>query len=106
LSEIDYLGPPESIEFIRLEAKGGTSIATVDKDAFNLSANPVGDRLSLSGLQGNETLRIYNIGGSLLSTGKATGETETVSIAHLPAGMYFISIQSNERISTFKFLRK
>ncbi|MDR2805474.1 MAG: cadherin-like beta sandwich domain-containing protein, partial [Dysgonamonadaceae bacterium] len=40
LSEIDYLGPPESIEFIRLEAKGGTSIATVDKDAFNLSANP------------------------------------------------------------------
>jgi uncharacterized protein (TIGR02145 family) len=93
---------------IRCIKSNNTAISDVaiDKSDFNLSANPAGNRLSLSGLQGNETLRIYNIGGSLLYSGQATGETETVSISRLPAGMYFVNIQSKERISTCKFIKK
>ncbi|MDR2087431.1 MAG: T9SS type A sorting domain-containing protein [Dysgonamonadaceae bacterium] len=84
----------------------GNGIADIQANNISVYSNPAGDQIIISGLQGNETLRFYNIAGNRLFTNKATDKTSTVSFAHLPAGVYFVSIQTNERISTHKFILK
>jgi hypothetical protein len=109
---MEFLGPPERVEYLEVKKIGtiepGTSIpeTAAGKNAVYLSVNSANDYLTIFGLQGNETLRFYSINGTLLLGGKATGETTTVSIANLPAGMYLVGVQSEEGISTHKFVKR
>ncbi|MCL1942650.1 MAG: leucine-rich repeat protein [Candidatus Azobacteroides sp.] len=52
--------------------------------------NPATDYITISGLQGGETLYFYTIGGQLLFSRQAAGETERIAVGHLPAGLYFV----------------
>jgi hypothetical protein len=75
-------------------------------NAVTVYSDPAADRLTLSGLQGNETLRIYSISGNLLLSDTATGETTLIDVAHLPAGIYLVGIQSDKGVSTHKFIKQ
>jgi hypothetical protein len=75
-------------------------------NAVTVYSDPAANRLTLTGLQGNETLRIYSISGNLLLSDTATGETTTIDIAHLPAGIYLVGIQGDKGVSTHKFIKQ
>ena len=68
-----------------------------------VSPNPATDFVSVSGLQGNETLYFYNINGQLLITRKASVETENVPVGNLPSGIYFVKISNGQ---TLKFVKR
>jgi len=69
---------------------------------INVFPNPAVDFVTVSGLQGNETLYIYNINGQLLITRKAAGETETVPVGHLPSGVYLLKTSSGQTVKWVK----
>jgi hypothetical protein len=107
-SAMELLGAPESIEFLSLVPQGpaiGASIAETASSKEAPSVRSSAESLLLSGLQGNETLSVYNLNGNQLLRSRATGETETVSIRHLPAGMYLVRVQGNGKASTHKFIK-
>ena len=68
-----------------------------------VSPSPATDFITISGLQGNETLYFYNITGQLLITRKAASKTEQISVGHLPAGIYFVKTSSGQ---TLKWVKK
>jgi hypothetical protein len=104
---INVLGPTESIEFYDISLQGTmTPIADVSYDASKQSVHASAGRLTIAGLQGNETLRIYSISGNQLLSDKAIGETTVINIAHLPAGIYLVGIQGDRGISTHKFIKQ
>ena len=74
-----------------------------ETSTFALFPNPVTDFITVSGLQGNETLRFYNFSGQLVITQKASSETEKVQVNNLPAGMYLLKMDNGQ---TLKFLKK
>ena len=66
------------------------------------SPNPAADFITISNLQGNETLYIYNINGQLLITRKTTSETETVPVGHLPSGIYLLKTSAGQTLKWVK----
>jgi hypothetical protein len=83
-----------------------SGINELPQTAITVSTHLANDYLTISGLQGNETLRIYSIAGNLLLSDTATGETTVIDIAHLPAGIYLVGIQGDKGISTHKFIKQ
>jgi hypothetical protein len=69
---------------------------------IRLYFDPSSDALKISGLQGNETLRVYNINGQLLLTCKATGETENIPVGHLSSGIYFVKVNNGQALKWVK----
>jgi hypothetical protein len=68
-----------------------------------LTPAPSGSSVTITGLQGNETLHFYNINGNLLFSHKAMAETEIISVAHVPAGVCFVRINNAQ---VLKWLKK
>jgi len=64
--------------------------------------SPTTDFITISGLQGNETLRFYNINGQLVLTRKASGEMENVAVGNLPAGIYLLKVDNGQIIKWIK----
>jgi hypothetical protein len=80
-----------------------TSIKQViDKPTITISPNPATNFITISGLQGNETLHFYNMNSSLLLSHKATSETENISISHLPVGVYIVKISGKKTLKLIK----
>ncbi|MDR2384370.1 MAG: T9SS type A sorting domain-containing protein [Tannerella sp.] len=66
---------------------------------------PDRENILLSGVSGKAAVVLSGINGQiLLRCNMADGEA--ISVSHLPAGMYFVSIRSNGRTSTHKFIKK
>jgi len=64
--------------------------------------NPANDYIAISGLQNNETLCLYNINGQIVLTRKATSETESIVVSHLPAGIYFVKTEMGQVLKWVK----
>jgi hypothetical protein len=79
-----------------------TGIEYIILPAVGIYPNPATDYISLTGLQGNETLRVYNINGKLLLTCKATGETENIPVGHLSPGIYFVKVNNGQALKWLK----
>jgi hypothetical protein len=80
-----------------------SALQVIDKQPIAIHPNPATNFISINGLQGNETLHFYNISGNLLFSHKATSEMESISVSHLPAGVYFVRIGDEK---TIKFIKK
>jgi hypothetical protein len=72
----------------------------------NISVFSSADQIVVSGLQGNETLRFYNLNGKLWLSRKTAGKTENIPVDYLPSGVYFLNIQTGEGTMTHKFVKK
>jgi len=70
--------------------KSYTNIPKLQQQGIFVFPSLAVDFVTVSGLQGNETLYFYNISGQLVITRKARGEVENIPIGHLPAGVYFV----------------
>jgi len=68
--------------------------------------NPATDVLHVSGLEGNYTVKIMNIlGQSVYSTAGSSPEL-LLNIGHLPSGMYFLRVESNQKATTCKIIKQ
>jgi hypothetical protein len=82
-----------------------SGIAETTQPAASVYLNPAAKNIRLSGIDGKASVALSDINGRIVLRRNIAGE-ETLSVAHLPAGMYFASIQTNEKISTQKFIIK
>ncbi len=73
------------------------------KNQVSIHSNPATSIITASGLQGNKMLKFYNINGNLLLSHQAAGETENITVNHLPAGVYIIKISDGQ---TLKWIKK
>jgi hypothetical protein len=80
-----------------------TGVDPIASPLVALTLSPSGGSVTISGLQGNETLHFYNMNGNRLFSHKATAGTETISTAHLPVGVYFVRVNNRQ---TLKWLKK
>ena len=69
---------------------------------ITISPSPATDFVTVSSLQGNETLYFYNINGQLLITRKVSSETESVPVGHLPAGIYLLKTSNGQTLKWMK----
>jgi uncharacterized repeat protein (TIGR02543 family) len=91
LSDFTFIGNSTSVE----ELSVTPTIA--------IYPNPAADFITITGLQGDETLHFYTINGQLLFSHKATGKTENIPVGHLPAGIYFVKTSNGQ---TLKWVKK
>ncbi|RYD97127.1 MAG: T9SS type A sorting domain-containing protein [Sphingobacteriales bacterium] len=75
-------------------------IAIVKTATIDIYPNPATDRLSLSGLKGNETIFIYDVSGKLILHVKAESALVHISLNNLAEGMYHINITDEEGSSS------
>ena len=73
-----------------------------DANTLVVYPNPASDFVTIEGLQVGETLQIYGVEGNMILSFNAVQEKETVEIAHLPSGMYFV--KANDQIA--KMIKK
>jgi YD repeat-containing protein len=78
-------------------------IQEIVKSAVSVYPNPAVENICLPDINGKVVLSDVN--GRILLNRSISGK-ETIPISHLSAGVYFIQIQTNEGISTVKFIKK
>lgn len=88
--------------------------ANLSEEQLNIYPNPVFDRLTISGLKNNTEnliLRIFGSDGAILGqqqlSSPSSGEQEVrIDMGPLPAGMYFIQLQSGDKVFTKKVIKR
>jgi hypothetical protein len=79
-----------------------TGIADIKPHSLQVSPNPATDFITISGLQTNETIRLFDLNGRLLISRRATSEKEMISVNHLPAGWYLVRVGSGQTVKLVK----
>lgn len=89
---------------------GPTGIADAKISSITISPNPTNEYLTIKGLNqllNNGNVSIRSIDGRVIKELSVTEiQNETINLATLQEGIYFITIQSNNFLSTFKFLKQ
>jgi len=89
-----------------------TSSATKNNLSNSIKArlfpNPSKDVININGLSASSKtmLSLYTISGRLIQQVTANAESYSFNIEKLPAGNYYITIQSGEKIATLKFVKE
>jgi hypothetical protein len=89
-------------EFTNIIEESGSDITPVNQPSLQLFPNPASDFVNLSGLQVNETIRLFDLNGRLFISRKAASESETVPVSHLPAGLYVVRIGNGQTVKLVK----
>ncbi|MDR0507551.1 MAG: leucine-rich repeat protein [Dysgonamonadaceae bacterium] len=82
---------------------GSSGINYAGSSSLRVYPSPAAESVTISGLQGSETLYFYNISGNMLFARQATCETENIPVGHLPAGVYFVKTNNGQ---TLKWIKK
>jgi hypothetical protein len=82
--------------------KSLSSIKTIEAQKIAVYPNPATDFITINGLQINETIRLFDLNGRLFISRKAASESETVSVSHLPAGLYVVRIGNGQTVKWVK----
>ncbi|MCL2649609.1 MAG: T9SS type A sorting domain-containing protein [Candidatus Azobacteroides sp.] len=99
---IDLTGNGGGDAIIVKYSLSNTSIQELYQSPIAISPSPATDFISVSGLQGNEMLYVYNINGQQLLSRKASGETEQIAVSHLPTGIYLLKTNDGQMIKWVK----
>ena len=70
--------------------------------------NPASSILNIDN-QSNEVvsaIAIYNLSGALVQEVKSTTSLQSISVADLQSGIYFVKIQMNSKVANYKFIKK
>jgi hypothetical protein len=77
-------------------------IAGKSTHTISVYPNPATDFVTVSGLQGRETITIRDLSGKLVQSRKATGTTESFAVGGLPKGVYLVQISNGESVKLVK----
>ncbi len=82
------------------------SVQTISNLSIQLFPNPASDKIFVSGIEINSTVKISDLNGRILSEIKNTeGVTAGINISNLPSGIYFLETKSNEKILRNYFVK-
>lgn len=108
--------PLNGVNYYRLkqtDKDGNTTISKIVLVDFNkgiivkLYPNPVKEMLNVEGLSGAKTtISIIDLNGRVLSTTSTTNAVYNWSIKTLPAGNYYLRIESDRKVNTVKFIKE
>ena len=80
-----------------------------NRSSVFIYANPFNDQITITGKVPSEvvgkTAKIYGITGQLFMTQKLVSEKTTITISHMPHGIYILRLEGEGRPSIFKLLR-
>ena len=81
---------------------------TKNNPVIKLYPNPAKDVLKIAGLNASAkaTLSLFNVSGKMVQQSIATGETYTFNLQKLAAGSYYITIKSDKKVTTLKFVKE
>ena len=79
-----------------------TAVPEASTGDIRVYPNPTSDYLTVSGLDGGSTIRIYANDGKLLETTTADDNTATLQVSHLTQGTYLLQINT----TIIKFIKK
>ncbi|KEY19796.1 BspA family leucine-rich repeat surface protein [Kaistella antarctica] len=90
------------------DALGTCALITTRADFTNLKLfpNPVKDYLTIDGLEGKETLTVYDTTGRLMQTSKANGKELKLNFSTYAKGMYLVTITSEKGSTTKKIIKQ
>ena len=80
----------------------------ISNAALSLYPNPAKDIIKVQGLSlpAETTLSLFNASGKLLQHSITTGESYTYNIQNLPAGNYYIKVQTAGKNTTLQFVKQ
>jgi len=85
---------------IHVTFKSTESIKDVNGVTISVAPNPVNDKLMVTGIY--DKLEIFSLSGQILTTAY---HQPFINVTHLAKGIYFVKIQSNGQICTFKVVK-
>ena len=90
------------------DALGTCALATANADftSLKLFPNPVKDYLTIHGLDGKETVALYDLSGRLLQTSRANGKEVRLNLSLYAKGMYLLTITSEKGSTTKKIIKQ
>lgn len=86
-----------------IQFKNVLSVKETSPVSFAVYPNPARDLLTISSKE-NGLIHIYNQLGALVKTAEKTKVTEEIMVSNLVAGIYIVTISSNNRITTKKIV--
>jgi len=102
-------GNPDKYQFLPgfarsvLQPCANVSVSSFEEMPIKAYPNLFRSHLSIEGLTGNEQFALRTVTGSLL---KETDQVEALELSQLAAGMYFLSIYSEEKHKTLKLIKQ
>ena len=90
------------VKHTTLHAQWTSVVRAAETSLLAVYPNPATNRITISGLEGVEIISVINIAGVPVINLSAASETETVSINHLPEGVYFIKVVKDGETETVK----
>jgi hypothetical protein len=78
----------------------------IGEEDFKLSPNPAFDNINVTAREEIKTLNIYSITGQLLRSMRPGMSTIDVDISELTSGLYLMSIETSEEVSTQRFIKE
>jgi hypothetical protein len=93
---------PSSLSSAITFERSFSPIKTIETPKIAVYPNPAADFVTISGLQVNETIHLFDLNGRLWITQKTTSESETISVGQLPAGIYVIRMGNGETVKWVK----
>ncbi|MCQ2285788.1 MAG: T9SS type A sorting domain-containing protein [Bacteroidales bacterium] len=68
--------------------------------------NPTNGEVTIEGPSSNETLRVYDMVGKIITSQKVTESTVTIDLTTMPNGIYFIEIRNNSHKVVKKIVKE
>lgn len=90
------------------DSQGTCSLGGLNTDltTLKLFPNPVNDFLTVNGLEGGETLTLYDMNGRLMQNSKANGKEVKLNLSLYTKGMYLLNITSEKGTTTKKIMKQ
>ena len=90
------------------DSQGTCSLGALNADLSNLKVfpNPVTDFLTVNGLEGRETLSLYDMSGRLMQSSKANGKEVKLNLSLYAKGMYLLNITSDKGTRSKKIIKQ
>lgn len=85
-----------------LPDSGPTGIQVMETTGMTLRYDAARKTLRVSGLNGNGTIQVYSIGGTLSMSSTVDGGQSEVSLADIPEGLYIVKVSDGEETKSVK----
>jgi hypothetical protein len=83
-----------------------TGIHNIATGSTAVSPNPATETIRLSGIDGKAAIAVFDSNGRRALYHRSFDGQESLSVSHLPAGVYFIRIEVDGKITTTRFIKK
>lgn len=77
-------------------------------DGISIYPNPATSAIAIKNINDFEVqaVRLYTVNGVLIQTVVGAKTMEPISVSDLPSGIYFLSVEANNQLQNFKFVKK